>query len=99
VSNIRVINADVLDGLAQIEPGSVQCCVTSPPYWRLRDYGVDGQVGLEETFGEYVDRLVVIFESVRRVLRDDGTLWLNLGDSYAGFGRGGIGGASTLEDP
>jgi DNA modification methylase len=63
--------------------------VTSPPYWGLRDYGEDGQIGLEHTPDEYVTRLVEVFREVRRVLRDDGTLWLNLGDSYAGSGAGG----------
>jgi len=63
---------------------SVQCCVTSPPYWALRDYGVEGQLGLEETPDAYVERLVGIFAEVRRVLRTDGTCWINLGDSYAG---------------
>jgi DNA modification methylase len=63
---------------------SVQCCVTSPPYWGLRDYGQDGQHGLEATPGAYVANLVRVFGEVRRVLRDDGTVWLNLGDSYAG---------------
>src|SRR5690606_29190569 len=60
--------------------------ITSPPYFGLRDYGVDGQIGLEETPQEYVERLVAVFREVRRVLRDDGTLWLNLGDSYASQG-------------
>ena len=64
----------------------VDCCVTSPPYWGLRDYGVDGQLGLEKTPEEYVANMVKVFREVRRVLRDDGTLWLNLGDSYAGSG-------------
>jgi DNA modification methylase len=59
-------------------------CVTSPPYWRLRDYGVKGQIGIEATPGEYVSRMVEVFREVRRVLKNDGTLWLNLGDSYAG---------------
>lgn len=64
--------------------GSVHCCVTSPPYFGLRDYGVEGQIGLEETPDAYVAKMVEVFSEVRRVLRDDGTLWLNLGDSYAG---------------
>ena len=137
MSSYSIINADVLDGLAQLDDGSVQTCVTSPPYWGLRDYGtgeweggdaecdhkqgrngsgradgivddraqrnrdgvaaltsrvcakcgarrVDRQLGLERTPGEYVERMVGVFREVRRVLRDDGTLWLNLGDSYAG---------------
>jgi DNA modification methylase len=63
---------------------SVHCCVTSPPYFGLRDYGVDGQIGLEPTPDAFVAELVAVFREVRRVLRDDGTLWLNLGDSYGG---------------
>jgi len=82
LSSYTIIHADVLDGLAQMDDGSVQTCVTSPPYWGLRDYGVEGQLGLERTPGEYVERMVGVFREVRRVLRDDGTLWLNLGDSY-----------------
>jgi DNA modification methylase len=69
-------------------PGDhVQTCVTSPPYWGLRDYGVGGQMGLEKTPGEYVGNLVNVFREVRRVLKDDGTVWLNLGDSYTSGGR------------
>ncbi|MEK9662010.1 MAG: site-specific DNA-methyltransferase, partial [Alphaproteobacteria bacterium] len=66
---------------------SVNCCVTSPPYFGLRDYGHAGQIGLEPTPDEFVAKLVEVFREVRRVLRDDGTLWLNLGDSYASGGR------------
>lgn len=69
-------------------------CMTSPPYWGLRDYGVDGQLGLEDSPGEYVAKLVAVFREVRRVLKEDGTLWLNLGDSYAS-GPGGQHGKST----
>lgn len=65
-----------------LRDGSVQCCVTSPPYWGLRDYGTPGQLGLEATPDEYVTHMVEVFREVRRVLRDDGTLWLNLGDAY-----------------
>ena len=79
---------DCLESLRQMEDKSVNCCVTSPPYFGLRDYGVDGQIGLEDTPDAYVGRLVEVFREVRRVLRDDGTLWLNLGDSYAAA-RGG----------
>jgi DNA modification methylase len=71
---------------------SVNCVVTSPPYWGLRDYGTDGQLGLEATPEEYVAEMVAVFREVRRVLRDDGTLWLNLGDSYASQGGPGAGG-------
>ena len=75
--------------LRTIPDGTVDCCVTSPPYYGLRDYGVVGQVGLEETPEEYIERLVSVFREVRRVLRDDGTLWLNIGDSYCGTGDKG----------
>lgn len=75
---------DVLDILPTLDAGSVQCCVTSPPYWGLRDYGCEGQLGLEETPERYVENMVRVFREVRRALADDGTLWLNLGDSYAG---------------
>jgi len=80
----RVICGDCLDVMRGIPDGVVQCCITSPPYWGLRDYGVDGQHGLESTIDEYVAKMVEIFAEVRRVLRDDGTCWLNLGDSYSG---------------
>mgnify|MGYP000877136151 CR=1 FL=1 len=78
---------DCLETLRTLPDNSVHCCVTSPPYWGLRDYGHAGQIGLEQTPDEYVGRLVEVFREVRRVLRDDGTVWLNLGDSYAG-GKG-----------
>jgi len=87
--NIQIIQGDALDVLRTLPDQSVQCCVTSPPYWGLRDYGVDGQMGLEPTPEEYVAKMVEVFREVRRVLRDDGVLWLNMGDSYAGGGRGG----------
>jgi DNA modification methylase len=71
------------DRLCELPDRSIQTCVTSPPYYGLRDYGVEGQLGLEPTPDEYVSRMVEVFRDVRRVLRDDGTLWLNIGDSYA----------------
>jgi len=77
---------DCLEVMKTLPEKSVQTCVTSPPYWGLRDYGVDGQLGLEKTPDEYVAKMVAVFREVRRVLKDDGTLWLNLGDSYAGNG-------------
>lgn len=80
----RILAGDCRDTLATLEPGSAQTCVTSPPYFGLRDYGHDGQIGLELAPDEYVAALVGVFREVRRVLRDDGTVWLNLGDSYAG---------------
>ena len=79
----RVILGDCLDELRKLPNDSVHCCVTSPPYWGLRDYGVEGQLGQEKTPEEFVEKLVTIFREVRRVLRGDGTLWLNLGDSYS----------------
>lgn len=79
----KVICGDCLDVIGTMPDQSVQCCITSPPYWGLRDYGSDGQLGLEETPDAYVAKMVEVFREVRRVLRDDGTLWLNLGDSYA----------------
>ncbi len=93
----KIYNMDCLEGLKQLPDNSINCCVTSPPYWGLRDYGVEGQLGLESTPEEYVSKMVEIFREVKRVLRDDGTLWLNLGDSYAGncsrtsTGRAGLG--------
>lgn len=78
----QILIGDCLELLRGMPDKSVQCCVTSPPYYGLRDYGVDGQIGLEETPAEFVARLVAVFEEVRRVLRDDGTCWVNMGDSY-----------------
>jgi DNA modification methylase len=83
VSAARILVGDVRNRLQELSDGSVQCVVTSPPYWGLRDYGHEGQIGLEQTPDEYVAELVAVFREVRRVLADDGTLWLNLGDSYA----------------
>lgn len=82
----KIYNEDCLETLTKLPDKSINCCVTSPPYYGLRDYGVIGQIGLEETPEQYVEKLVVIFREVRRVLKDDGTLWLNLGDSYWGGG-------------
>lgn len=79
----RILVGDALTRLAELPDGSVQTCVTSPPYWGLRDYGHEGQMGLEPTPDEYVANMVRLFCEVRRVLSDDGTLWLNLGDTYA----------------
>ena len=85
-----IITGDALTELKNLDSGIVQTCITSPPYWGLRDYGCNGQLGLEPTPEEYVANLVAVFAEVKRVLRDDGTLWLVLGDSYAGsHGTGG----------
>lgn len=83
VATDQIIQGDALEVLREMPDQSAHCCITSPPYWGLRDYGVDGQLGLEKTPEEYVAKLVEVFREVWRVLRDDGTLWLVLGDSYA----------------
>ena len=85
---ITILQGDCRDVLKTLPDCSVHCCVTSPPYFGLRDYGCAGQIGLESTPDAYVAELVAVFREVRRVLRDDGTLWLNLGDSYASFRDG-----------
>jgi len=78
-----ILTGDCLESMRGLADGSVNCCVTSPPYFGLRDYGVDGQIGLEETPEAYIAKMTSVFREVKRVLREDGTLWLNLGDSYA----------------
>jgi DNA modification methylase len=85
--SLQIIQGDALAVLTTMLGNSVQCCVTSPPYWGLRDYGVDGQMGLEKTPEEYVGKMVEVFREVRRVLRKDGTCWVNLGDAYNGSGN------------
>lgn len=82
IGNATLYLGDCRESMRKIDAGSMNTCVTSPPYFGLRDYGCDGQIGLEQTHEEYVANLVEVFREVRRVLRDDGTLWLNLGDSY-----------------
>ena len=79
----QIICGDALEQLKRLEPESINTCVTSPPYYNLRDYGTPGQIGTENTPEEYINRLVAVFREVRRVLRPDGTLWVNIGDSYA----------------
>lgn len=94
---ITILFGDCRQVLATIAPASVQCCVTSPPYFGLRDYGVAGQIGLEPTLAEYVAEMVAVFAAVRRVLRDDGTCWLNLGDAYSRSPtKGGSGPGGTI---
>ena len=84
----KIYKIDCLKGLKRLPDNYVQCCMTSPPYWRLRDYGVKGQLGLEDTPELYVVALVEVFEEVRRVLKPEGTLWLNIGDAYWNSGKG-----------
>ena len=79
-----IINQDALYALRELPAESVNCCVTSPPYYALRDYGLDAQIGQEKTPEEYIRRLAVVFREVKRVLRSDGTLWLNIADTYCG---------------
>jgi DNA modification methylase len=83
--NVEILHGDCRETLKTLPEGSVNCCVTSPPYFGLRDYGHDGQIGLEESPDAFVQQMVGVFREVKRVLRDDGTLWLNLGDSYSSF--------------
>lgn len=93
-----ILQGDALEQLKRLEAGSVHCCITSPPYFGLRNYGVEGQIGLEETPEAYIARLVDVFREVRRVLRDDGTLWVNIGDSYSNVGKwGGSTGGKHVE--
>lgn len=88
--NVNVIyNTECLSGLKMLSDSCVNCCVTSPPYFGLRDYGNDAQIGLEATPEEYIEKLVEVFREVRRVLKDDGSLWVNIGDSYNGSGKAG----------
>jgi len=86
--NSKILVGDVLVMLGTLEDASVDCVVTSPPYWGLRDYQVEGQIGLEPTLAEFVATMVKVFGEVARVLKPSGTVWLNLGDSYAGSGKG-----------
>ena len=81
-----IINRDALYALRELPSESVNCCVTSPPYYGLRDYGLDAQIGREDTPEQYIGRLVEVFRELRRVLKDDGTFWLNIADTYCGTG-------------
>lgn len=84
-----IINRDALFALRELPGESVNCCVTSPPYYALRDYGLDAQIGREDTPEQYIERLVAVFRELRRVLRSDGTFWLNIADTYCGTGSKG----------
>lgn len=85
----KIYYGNSLAGFPFLPDNSIDCCVTSPPYFNLRNYGVEGQIGLEETPYEYVEKLVKVFREVRRILKNNGTLWINIGDSYVGSGKGG----------
>lgn len=84
----KILQGDSLEMLRTLPDCSVDCCITSPPYYGLRNYGINGQIGLEESVDDYISNLVEIFKEVRRTLKDHGTLWLNIGDSYAGSSKG-----------
>lgn len=88
MSSFKILQGDCIEMMRKLPEKSVDCCVTSPPYFGLRDYGVSGQIGLENTPEQFIVRLVDVFREVKRVLKDDGTLWINMGDSYAGGGGG-----------
>ena len=83
-----VLEGNSLDVLRLLPSNSVQCVITSPPYWGLRDYSINGQIGLEPTLQEFINHLVTVFNEIKRVLKDDGTLWLNIGDGYTSGNRG-----------
>lgn len=91
MADALILLGDVRERLKEVADGSVHCVITSPPYWGLRDYGNDSQIGLEQTPEMYVAEMVTLFREVKRALRNDGTLWLNLGDSYSGSGKGPAG--------
>lgn len=87
---VRILKGDCREVIRELPDEGVHCIVTSPPYWGLRDYGVTGQIGLEDNYVDYVDKIANVFDRLRRLLRKDGTVWLNLGDSYA-TGAGSVG--------
>ncbi|MBC6438989.1 MAG: site-specific DNA-methyltransferase [Rhodospirillales bacterium] len=91
-----VLNGDCREALKSVAESSIQCCVTSPPYWGLRDYEHEAQIGSEDSPVEYIENLVEVFQEVRRVLRDDGLVWLNLGDGYARNGGTGKHGPNAI---
>jgi DNA modification methylase len=88
LTTTKIATGDALTVLRLMPSESVQCCITSPPYWLLRDYGVEGQIGLEPAPDDYIQRLCEVFDEVKRVLQDDGTCWVVMGDTYFGSGKG-----------
>ena len=83
-----ILKGDALHILRSLPNDSVQCAVTSPPYWGLRDYNIEGQIGLEPSLPQFINRLVAVFNEVKRILKSDGVLWLNIGDGYTSGNRG-----------
>ena len=96
ISDLQILTGDNRQLLPKLAAESIQCCVTSPPYWGLRDYAHSSQIGAEESPEKYVANLVEVFREVRRVLRKDGTLWLNVGDGYARNGGTGNCGPNAI---
>jgi site-specific DNA-methyltransferase (adenine-specific) len=88
INGSTILEGDALTILRRLKAKSVQCIVTSPPYWGLRNYGIAEQIGLEETLPQFLHKLVAVFAEVKRVLKDNGTLWLNIGDGYTSGNRG-----------
>ncbi|MCI8538627.1 MAG: site-specific DNA-methyltransferase [Oscillospiraceae bacterium] len=88
LDNSLIVESDAALALQKLPTDSVQCVVTSPPYWGLRDYGIEGQIGLEEKLQQYINKLVSVFAEVKRILRNDGVFWLNIGDGYTSGNRG-----------
>jgi len=82
-----IIQGDAASVLKSVPDNSVQCIVTSPPYWGLRDYKIEGQIGLEEQLSAFINKLVAIFSEMKRILKDDGVFWLNIGDGYTSGNR------------
>ena len=91
----KIILSDCLEGIKQMPDSIVDCCISSPPYWGLRDYGVDGQIGLEENYSEFIAKLIELYSEIQRVLKPTGTCFVNLGDTYAGSGSGTTKNADT----
>src|SRR5947209_6891825 len=91
----RILCGDALKVIQRLPSDSIDCVITSPPYWALRDYGVKGQLGLEPSFHDYLDKLCEVFDEVRRVLKPDGTCWVNMGDTYSSPMKGGGGTGQT----
>jgi len=94
----KIHNLDCFSGLDLIDDESIDCVITSPPYWALRDYDSDSQLGLEKTADLFVDKLIELFDKIHRVLKPTGTCWVNIGDTYAGSGKGAWGGRTELTD-
>ena len=91
----KIILTDCIEGIKQMPDSTVDCCISSPPYWGLRDYGVDGQIGLEENYSEFIAKLIELYREIQRVLKPTGTCFVNLGDTYAGSGSGTTKNADT----